>query len=71
MNPAFSRSARAATIARARDIGILRPLWRRAEIALARDRAYLARLPMQQGRVLVAWGPHRMGRGADCNMKAL
>ena len=54
--------ARDVTIARVRAVGILRPLWRRAEIALARDRAYLARLSMQQGRALVAWGPHRMGR---------
>ena len=53
--------ARDATIARARYIGTLRPLWRRAEIAVARDRAYLARLPMQQDRALVAWGPHRAG----------
>ena len=45
---ARAHAARAATIARARDTGILRPLWRRAEIALARDRAYLARLPMQR-----------------------
>ena len=36
--------ARDATIARAHAISILRPLWRRAEIAVARDRAYLARL---------------------------
>ena len=64
MTSALSRAhaARARTIARARDIGILRPLWRRAEIALACDRAYLARLSMQQGRAMVAWGPHRMGR---------
>ena len=45
---ARAHAARAATIARARDIGILRPLWRRAEIALARDRAYIARLSMQR-----------------------
>ena len=50
MSSTFARAhaARARTIARARDIGILRPLWRRAEIALACDRAYLARLPMQR-----------------------